>query len=119
VKTYDNLKIFQVNKLMDEAVEELKDIIKCKTAFLDEFERIDHVPQVNSIEMYTVYDPNAIDSDVGTSKIVAKAEDLIPTHIKRIKDAIQNCEKVYVRCEPEISVNGIKVGIYTRLISIT
>jgi len=116
---YNNLKISQISKLMDEAVEELKGIIKSETAFLNEFELIDHMPQINSIELHTVYDPNTNASDFGISKIATEIEDLIPTHIKRIKDSIRDCKKVYVRCMPEISVDGIKVGIYTRLITIT
>lgn len=115
---YNNLKMVQISKLMEEVVEEIKDAVKVETTFLKDFELIDHLPQVNSFEIHTVYSPCG-NHDIGMTNYVSSVADLIPSHIKRIKDSIQDCKRIYIRVMPEISIDGIKIGIYTRLITIT
>jgi hypothetical protein len=118
---HKDLKISQVFKFMSEAVDEIKDIVKSESAFLNEFEQINHMPEVNSIEIHTAYDPYSDGLDIGMTKIVTKADDLIPTHIKGIKSAISDFpdhSKIYIRHAPDVSSDGVRISIYTRLIII-
>jgi hypothetical protein len=104
---------------MKETVEELKNAIKPEIEFLKDFKTIDHMPQVNSKEIRTVYDPGCsfLCTDLFTD-VVTSLVDLIPTHINKIKNSMSEAKKTYVRIMPEITTHGLQIGLYTRLITI-
>lgn len=111
-------KINQISQLIAETVSELQETVKLQTAFLKDFETIDHLPQVNSKEIYTVFDPKEESSGTGYTEIVKTIEELIPSHLKRINEAISEAKKTYVRVFPEVTTDGLKIGLYTRIIII-
>ena len=98
-----------------EGIEEIRQLAKQEFSFLDGYDKIDHMPQPESIEIITVFGNS--NSTIGTC--VDKIEDLIPAHLAAIKEQLLKGKKVYVRIMPELTIRGMaEIGLYTRLILI-
>ena len=111
------LKLSETLKKIDDGINELKEIAEKEFAFLDTYEKVDHMPEPESVEIFTVYGEDL--SSTSNTTFVSSIDELIPTHLAAIKEQLLKGKKVYVRVKTELTQNGMaEVGLYTRLILI-
>ena len=110
------LKLSKTITEINEGIEEIRQLAKQEFSFLDGYDKIDCMPEPESVEIITVYG-NILERENQTS--VDKIEDLIPTHFAAIKQQLLKGKKVYVRIMPELTTRGMaEISLYTRLILI-
>jgi hypothetical protein len=96
------MKLKEATSNYNEALDEFKQLCSKEFSFLSEYEKIDYMPELESIEIFTK---------------CCEIEELIPAHLAKIKEQLLKGKKVYVRVMPEITLGKFdEVGLYTRMI---
>jgi hypothetical protein len=109
------LKLSNTTEEIKEGILELAQLAKMEFVFLSDYDKIDCMPEPESVEIITVFG----NSNPTLGTCVDKIEDLIPTHLAAIKKQLLKGKKVYVRIMPELTTRGMaEIGLYTRLILI-
>jgi hypothetical protein len=109
------LKLSETLSQINDGIQEIEELAKKEFSFLDGYEKIDCMPEPESVEIFTFCGREH--SSCGHTTCVNNIEDLIPTHLAAIKEQLLKGKRVYVRIMPELTANGIaEIGLYTRLI---